>query len=419
MQLSSNCHIIKLCRLCGNKRLKTAINLHDTPLANSFLKLKTLKNKEKFYPLKVKFCLSCSHLQLSHSVSSKILFQNYLYVTGTSPVTRKHFKIYALDLIRRIKESKKIKVLDIASNDGTFLKNFKGKKVTKLGVDPAQNLHRIAKKSGITQLPIFFNYKNSLKIKSRFGTFQIIAANNVCAHVDDLYDFVKGVKNLLSKNGIFVFEVSYLADVISKKTLDTIYHEHVDYHSFKPLINFFKKFNLEIFDFKRVKIQGGSIRIFVSHINNRKINQKKINKLIKLEQNNYKLFNLKTYKKFQKEINFHKNKLKKILIDIKKRNFTIAGFGAPAKTTTLLNYYKIGKNLISFIVDDNVFKHNRFTPGTRIPIYSSQSIYKLNPDYVIILAWNYSDAIIETHKRFLKSGGKFIKIFPKIKVLKN
>ena len=416
---STNCKYKKSCRLCESQNLKTAIDLNATPLANSVLYQNNLNKKENYYPLKVNYCSNCHHLQLSHSVSAKSMFDKYLYLTNTSKQNRDHFRDYALDLENRVKKKKKIKILDIASNDGTFLKFFNKKKFNKLGIDPAKNLKIYAKRKNIEQLALYFNYNNSKFIKSNYGTFDIISANHVCAHVDNLSNFIKGVKNLLKFDGIFAFEVSYLLDVIKKKTFDTIYHEHVDYHALKPLINFFKKFSLEIFDFKTVKAQGGSIRIYVSNIGLKKLNKKKISNQISLENKKYKLFKINTYKNFQIEINKNKNTLKKLLIKIKNQNKKIAGYGAAAKTTTLLNYFDIGNEIVDFIVDDNKLKQNRFTPGTHIPIFDSKELYKKKPDYVILLAWNYSNFIMKTHKKFLKTGGSFIIPFPKIKIVKN
>ena len=415
--LSINCKRRKSCRLCGSYILKKAIDLKKTPLANSFLSKKDINKREKLYPLRVNYCSSCHHLQLSHTVSAKSMFDSYLYLTNTSKQNRDHFKDYALDLSNRVKDKKKINILDVASNDGTFLKFFDSKKFYKLGVDPARNLSIYAKNLRIKQLVLYFNYQSSKLIKLKYGSFDIITANHVCAHVDDLNSFVRGVKNLLKSDGIFSFEVSYLADVLSKKTFDTIYHEHLDYHSLKPLINFFKKFDLEIFDFKTVKAQGGSIRIYVSPVGSKKINKKKINEQILLEREKYKLFTFSSYQKFENEINKTKNRLRQLLTKLKNKNKTIAGYGAAAKTTTLLNYFDIGNKIISFIVDDNKLKQSRYTPGTRIPIFNSKQLYKKKPDYVILLAWNYSNFIIKTHKKFFKTGGKFIVPFPKIKII--
>ena len=405
------------CRLCNSKKLTTVIDLRSTPLANSFLKRSELRKKEKYYPLKVNFCNNCYHLQLSHIVKAKRMFDNYLYLTNTSKQNRDHFKEYADQIKKKIHSKSKVSILDIASNDGTFLNFFNKKNYNRLGIDPAKNLSKFSKKLGIKQEIMYFTSNNSFKIKKKYGKFDVITANHVCAHVDDLNDFFKGIPNLLDKKGMFIFEVSYLGSVIKKKTFDTIYHEHADYHSLYPLIKFVKKFNLEIFDFKIVKAQGGSIRVFVGHSNSHIINKVKIKKQIIFEKKKLKLFNIKSFRIFEKKIIKVKTELNKLLTKLKYEKKTIIGYGAAAKTTTLLNYFDIGNKIISFIVDDNKLKQNRYTPGTRIPIFNSKQLYKKKPDYVILLAWNYSNFIIKTHKKFFKTGGKFIVPFPKIKII--
>ena len=207
----------KSCRLCDKKKLSTVINLNSTPLANSFLNKKKLNFKEKYYPLKVNFCLNCNHLQLSHIVNAKNMFDNYLYLTNTSKQNRDHFKEYANQIKSKFKGSSKISILDIASNDGTFLNFFEKNKYIRLGVDPAKNLKKFSKKLGIKQEVMYFGHKNSQLLKKKFGKFKIITANHVCAHVDDLNDFFKGIKNILEEKGMFIFEVSYLGSVIKKK----------------------------------------------------------------------------------------------------------------------------------------------------------------------------------------------------------
>jgi 2-polyprenyl-3-methyl-5-hydroxy-6-metoxy-1,4-benzoquinol methylase len=386
------------CRLCNKRNLSTVIDLKKTPLANSFLKISELKRKEKFYPLKVNFCKNCSHLQLSHTVNAKNMFDDYLYLTNTSKQNRDHFKNYANKIKKLIEKKKHPSILDIASNDGTFLKFFNKKRYFRLGVDPAKNLSKFSKKLDINLISDYFTYRNSKKIKKKFGIFDVITANHVCAHVTNLFDFFKGVKNILSKAGIFSFEVSYLGSVIKKKTFDTIYHEHADYHSLKPLIKFVKMFDLEIFNFELVKAQGGSIRLYACHKGSKKINSKKIEKQILKEKNKLKLFDIKTFYKYEKDILKIKKKLIILLKKLKNKKKSIVGYGAAAKTTTLLNYFKIDNKIIDFIVDDNPLKQNRYTPGTHIPILSSKNIYKKKIDYIIILAWNYASHIIKVHK---------------------
>jgi len=407
------------CRLCNSKKLSTVIDLNSTPLANSFLKRSELKKKERYYPLKVNFCNSCYHLQLSHIVKAKRMFDNYLYLTNTSKQNRDHFKEYAEQVKKKNTSKSKVSILDIASNDGTFLSFFNKENYNRLGIDPAKNLSKYSKKLGLKQEVMYFTSNNSIRIKKKYGKFDVITANHVCAHVDDLNDFFKGIPNLLNDKGMFIFEVSYLGSVIKKKTFDTIYHEHADYHSLYPLIKFVKKFNLEIFDFKIVKAQGGSIRVFVGHVHKHIVNKNKIKKQIIFEKNKLKLFNIKSFIKFEKNIIQVKTELNKLLTNLKNKKKLIIGYGAAAKTTTLLNYFDIKKNFIESIIDDNPLKQNKFTPGTHIPIKASKHIYSSKPDYIIILAWNYSNSIIKIHKKFFKIGGKFIVPFPKIKIITN
>ena len=408
--------LVNKCRLCLKKKLKTVFDLGKTPLANSLLDKNQINTKEKLYPLKLNFCRNCFHLQLSHSVSAKKMFNKYFYLSNTSKQNRDHFKSYAKKIDKFFPKNKKKSILDIASNDGTFLNFFDKQKYYRLGIDPAKNLVKFSKKLGITQLPIFFTKKNSYHIKKKYGDFDIITANHVCAHVTDLHDFFYGVKNLLKRKGVFVFEVSYLGNVIKKKTFDTIYHEHADYHSLKPILSFVKKFNMRVFDYNLVDAQGGSIRVYVGHQKAVTVKTKKINKLIHFEKNKLKLFKISTYKKFNHEVNFVKDKLIKLLNNIIKKEKIIIGYGAAAKTTTLMSYFGIDKSIINLIIDDNRLKQNKFTPSTHIPIFSAKKINQIKPDYILVLAWNYAKYIV--NKKNFKFNGKFIIPFPKIKITK-
>ena len=354
---------------------------------------------------------------MSHIVNAKSMFDDYLYLTNTSKQNLDYFKSYATKIKKIMNSKQKLSILDIASNDGTFLKFFNKKKYNRLGIDPAKNLSKFSKKLGISQLQMYFTFNNSKIIKKKFGRFNIITANHVCAHVSDLIDFFKGVKNLLDINGIFVFEISYLGSVIKKKIFDTIYHEHADYHALKPLIQFVKRFGLEIFDFEIVKAQGGSLRVYTCHTNSKKIEKEKIKKQIFFEKNILKLFQPLTYRKFEKEIIKVKDKLNIILDKLKKDKKKVAGYGAAAKTTTLLNYFNINKNTINFIVDDNPEKQGKFTPGDHIIVKPTKTIYEKKPDYLFILAWVHAKKIIENNKKYLDEGGHLIVCFPEIKII--
>ena len=404
-----DCVSIKFCRLCNSKNLKKVFDLGRTPLANSYLKIEISKKLRK-YPLKLNYCNNCGHLQLTHSIKPSKMFSNYLYKTNTSKKNFLHFKSYANE-IKKMFKNRNTKILDIASNDGTFLNFFEKKKFFRLGIDPAKNLKKLSLKKGITQIDDFFTKKKSENIKKKYGKFDIITANHVCAHVEDLNDFFNGVQNLLKDEGLFVFEISYRASVLKKNTFDTIYHEHLDYHALYPISKFVKKFNLNVVNFKTPDAQGGSLRVYVSKNKNSK-NQKSIKKQILKEKKQLNLFNVSTYKKFEKKIINCKNKLNSLIQNCINNNMSIAGYGAAAKTTTFLNYFKISEKNIKFIFDDNKLKQGLCIPGTKIKILDPLNMNKKNIDVLIIFAWNYAELIIAKNKKFKKKGGKFLIPFP-------
>ena len=295
---------IKNCRLCFSKNLVKVIDLKKSPLANNLKDKIKLSINQKKYPLSTLFCKNCFHLQLSHIVKAKILFNNYFYLTGTSSATHLHFEQYYRAIKKRLKKNQK-KILEIASNDGTFLKKF-DKTFEKFGVDPAKNLKSFYNNQDIKFFNNFFSNKISKKIKKKYGSFDVITANNVCAHIDEFHDFINGIKNILSLEGFFVFEVSYLKEVLKKKTFDTIYHEHLDYHSLTPLKSFFENLQLKIFDVEFSKVQGGSIRVYVCHKTSYRNEDVKIKKNINKEKI-LGMHKISTYFNFQKKIISIKN----------------------------------------------------------------------------------------------------------------
>ena len=413
-----DCVQIKYCRLCNSKKISSVFKVGNTPLANSYTK-KSLSIKLKKYPLGLNLCNNCGHLQLTHSIKPEKMFSNYLYKTNTSYKNFLHFKNYASEIKKIYKKNGKI--LDIASNDGTFLNFFNRKNFLRVGIDPAKNLKKISNDKGIDQIDIFFTKKNSIQLKNKYGTFDIITANHVCAHVENLNDFFQGVRNLLKPGGIFIFEISYRGSVLKKNTFDTIYHEHLDYHALLPINRFLKKYKLKLFDFKITEAQGGSLRVYVSK-NPKKINTKKINEQINREKNIYKLFNMITYKKFEKKITDCKIKLQKILKKLEQKKLNVAGYGAAAKTTTFLHFFNLSHNdQIKYIFDDNSLKQGLYLPGTTKKILNPKNLKSIQFDILIIFAWNYSDIIIKNLKKksFIKNKNiKFLIPFPKPKIVK-
>mgnify|MGYP001164836276 CR=1 FL=1 len=403
------------CRLCNKANLKLAFSLEPTPPANAFVDKQKISINQDCYPLDVFFCKDCKHVQLLDVVDSKILFEDYVYVSGTSPVFVKHFEEYANFLIENYLQNKKSLVIDIGSNDGTLLSFFKEKGVKVLGVDPAKEISSKANSNGIETLNNFFTFEFSKLIQKKYGRAEIITANNVFAHVNDMKDLINGIKNLLAPNGIFVFEVSYLVDVIQKNLFDMIYHEHLSYHSVIPLIKFFKDNEMELIEVIRVDSHGGSLRGVVQMKGGSHKISDSINHCITREKE-IEIDQFETYVKFSHKINKEKNELQKLLQKLKNDKKSIAGFGAPAKATTFLYHFAIKPGVIDYIIDDSPLKQGLFTPGMHIPVYSSEKLYEKTPDYVIILAWNFAESIMKRHKKIKDFGGHFIVPLPQLKV---
>ena len=398
--------------MCKGKNLKKVISLKPTPPANAFLTKASLNKKEHFFPLEVNFCSDCGQLQLTHVVSPEVLFRDYVYVSSTSPVFVAHFQEYAQDLTTRFKLNKNSLVLDIGSNDGILLRPLKQKGIKVLGVDPAIEIAKKATKEGLTTLPFFLDTKLAKQIVKRYGFADVVTANNAFAHINDLDEIVQSFKILTDQNGVFVIEFPYLIDFIEKNYFDLIYHEHLSYLSIRSLHALFKRFDMEIFDAKKVFSHGGSLRVYVHKKGgNHKISPE-VNNLLR-EETRSGLDKVETYKEFAKKIETNKNALSKILKKLKKEKKTIIGYGAPAKGNTLLIHFGIGKNILDYIVDDSPLKQGLFTPGTHIPVFPSSKILETKPDYILILAWNFADSIIKKLSDYQNRGGSFIIPVPK------
>lgn len=406
---------VNTCRICTSKNLDQIIDLGETPPANSFLTKKQLKEKELFFPLKVNFCHNCGQLQLTHSVSPDLLFVDYLYTSSTSPVFINHFKYYAQDIYKKLSLNKNSFVVDVGSNDGILLKPFKEFGVKILGIDPAIKIAKEASNEGLPTLPVFFNNKESKKLKKTYGSADVICANNVFAHVTEIDEIVKGVQHLLKKDGVFVIEFPYLIHFYRKNLFDTIYHEHVSYLSIKPLITLFNRFDLEIFDVDDVSSHGGSTRVYVKKSQGKWRVKTSVKHHIDLE-NKLNIHKITTWYEFSKKIDENRQKLLFMLNRLKTKNKKIAGYGAPAKGNTLLNYFKINNNILDYIVDDSPLKQGLYTPGTHIPVVHRDMLKQNTPDYLFLLAWNFAKPIMNNLTWYKNQKGKFIIPVPAPKI---
>ncbi|MFH1353841.1 MAG: class I SAM-dependent methyltransferase [bacterium] len=404
------------CRMCGSESLVKIWSFGETPLANSYVYPSKASQTEPKAPLNVYYCQDCHLVQLRDVVDPDIMFTNYLYVSSTSPTFVKHFEDYAHHLIDRFKLDEKSLVVDVGSNDGILLKPLQEKGVQVLGIDPAENVAAIANEKGIETLAEYFTPEMAVGIAQERSKATVIAANNVFAHTDDVDIFVEAVKQLLLPEGAFVFEVQYLGDLMAKNLFDIVYHEHVCYYSVHPLIKFFAKHDMEVFDVERPTVHGGSLRVFVQFRNGPHDRSKNLDRILE-EEERQGLTGVEAYDKFAERIADNKKKLLAMLQDIKKEGKRIVGYGAPAKATTLCYTFGIDGKVLDYIVDDAEMKQGLLMPGTHIPIVGPGALYGGKPDYCLILAWNFAGPIMENHKRFAERGGRFIIPVPEPKIV--
>ena len=401
------------CRLCGGTELSRVLSLPPTPPANAFVAENRLAEPQPAYPLDVWFCEGCAHVQLLDVVDPRVLYEEYVYVSGTSPVFVAHFTDYAASVIADFELAPDDLVVDIGSNDGTLLKFFKTAGYSVLGIDPAVDIARQATEYGIETRPEFFTRSLAEMIRKERGPAAAITANNVFAHTDDLSEITEGVHHLLHDDGLFVFEVSYLVDVVGKVLFDMIYHEHLAYHTVKPLRQFLTRYGLELFQVQRVDTHGGSIRVYAQHKGGPYRADGSVEALIELEAQ-CGLDRAKTFKDFATQIDSLKTELGGVLRSLCVDGRSIAGFGAPAKATTLMYHFDLGPEIMSFIVDDNPLKQGLYSPGMHIPILPSSELYRRQPDYTVVLAWNFANSILKDHTKYQSNGGHFIVPLPKL-----
>jgi len=406
--------IKKRCRLCDSIDLVRVINLCNSPLANNLALTKKDSLKSNFFPLNIMLCKKCKHVQLQHVINAKALYSNYLYMTGVSNEFKIHFKNYSKTALKKINKQKDINILEIGSNDCTLLDYFNTKKYNTVGIEPANNLWQKTRKRHKI-INGFYNAKTNKILKKNYSSFDLIFANNVFAHIDDLKSVFKLLTSIMHNNSLVIFEVSYLLDLIRKKLFDTIYHEHLDYHSITPLIAFFNKLHLKIIDIQKIPMHGGSIRVFVAKKKSRRIiNHKKINKFIK-QEDKYKLKHLSTFINFSNKIEEEKNKLSNFFNKI--GNYRIYGYGAPAKAVTLINFFNLNQKNINLIIDDSKLKQKKYIPGSKIKIYNSKILKTKPPKYIVILAWNVYKDILNKIKKYDEIEYAIIPL-PKFKIIK-
>lgn len=404
------------CRYCQSTLSETFADLGMSPLSNSYLASSRLQAMERFYPLHAYVCSSCLLVQLPEFETPEQIFSDYAYFSSYSDSWLKHVDNYAQAMIKRWRLTSDSLVLEIASNDGYLLQYFKNRAVPVLGVEPAANVAKVAVERGIPTDVAFFGEKKGAQLAASGKSADLIAANNVLAHVPDINDFVKGFKRALKPTGCITVEVPHLLRLMQENQFDTIYHEHFSYLSLTFVSKLFHSHGLKVFDVEEIPTHGGSLRIYGCHQDDAsKTVSKTVGRILELEKEQG-LLEIGTYRNFAEQVVRTKCDLLEFFIKVRRAGKKIVGYGAPAKGNTLLNYCGIGRDFLPFTVDRSPHKQGLYLPGTHIPIRDPGEILKLKPDYVLILPWNLRQEISEQMATIRDWGGQFVVPIPRLEV---
>ncbi len=400
------------CRSCGHPELNCLLDLGNQPLANGLLRAEDLNKTEPRVPLRLALCEGCKLLQLIDLVPPDSLFTYYHYFSSFSDAMLRHAADAANRYVKEFGLGPDSFVVEAASNDGYLLKNFVKAGVPCLGVEPAQNIAAAAEAAGVPTLCQFFTKANAANLAQSRSGADLILGNNVFAHAPDINDFIGGLQALLKPDGRIVLEFPYGCEMIEKNEFDTIYHEHVFYFTLLALIPAFARHNLEIFHVEHLAIHGGSLRLFAGHRGAHEIRESVTQ--LKAEETEKGVDGIDYYVGFSSRVEGLKVDLVKLLGDLKSQGKRIAAYGASAKGSTLLNYYGIGADTLDFVADRSTQKQGLFTPGTHLPIVSGDELANKQPDYALLLTWNFSTEIIGQQQAFRDAGGKFIIPIPEV-----
>ncbi len=407
------------CRSCSSNKLSKFLDLGQAPPSNSYISKQNLKF-EKYYPLQVFICKTCFFVQTKDFLKSKDFFdKNYAYFSGYSKTYKDHCSEYKKKIIKTFKLNKEFHTIyEIASNDGTMLKNFFYSGYKCIGIEPTKSTAENSKKIGINTIVDFFGYKLSKKLQRKYKKAKLIISNNVLAHVPDLNDFLNGYYNLLDDEGLITFEFPHLLNLIKFKQFDTIYHEHYSYLSIISLDKLMKRKKLKIFKVEKLpKIHGGSLRVYVTKNNNKKFAVDNSVKKIISEEKKFGLNNIETFYKFKSKVESISKNFTNFVQKNIKQNKNIYGYGAAAKTNTFLNYLKLNKKHIKGIFDLNNEKIGKLMPGSHIKILNARKINNYKIDTLIIFVWNLEKEIFLYLKKKLKKKIKIFIAVPKIRSL--
>ena len=399
------------CRICGSRRLSPFLDLGVSPLANRFLRADELDLEEPRFPLDVFFCADCSLVQLLEVVDPELLFRDYLYVSGTSDTMRAHFASFAEDVVDRVAFRPDDLLVEVASNDGTFLSNFVGRGLRVLGVEPAVNIAEMARRRGIESLTEFFGEDVADRVREQHGPAACVLATNVFAHLDDMNGFVRGLDGLLGPQGMFVFENSYVRDMIEELEFDSVYHEHLSYFSVTALSMLFERHDMTIVDVQHQPVHGGSIRVFVARKGSDHTATGEPARFMD-EERQHGLCDVAAYQAFANRVYQLRSSLLELLRECRSEGKRMVAYGGSAKGNTLLNFMGIGSDLVSYLVDKSPLKQGLFSPGMHLPVLPVERLVEDRPDYALLLAWNYTQEVVRQQQAYVEAGGRFIVPIP-------
>lgn len=402
-----------VCRSCGKVRLTPILALGRMPLANRLLTDSQLNAAEPSYPLELVLCPRCALVQITETVPPEELFRDYVYFSSFSDGMLRHARQLTTEIIAAQKLRGTSLVIEIASNDGYLLQNYRQAGIPVLGIEPAMNVAEVARReNGIPTWCRFFGQHLAAQLAACGQQADVVHAHNVLAHVADLNGFVDGLRIVLKDTGVAVIEVPYLKDLIDNTEFDTIYHEHLCYFSLTSLAHLFTRHRLVIHDVERIAIHGGSLRLFVGKQGQ---SSSRVQHMLD-EEAAWGVDRADFYLSFGQRVERLRHELVALLTKLKSEGRRIAVYGASAKGSTLLNYFKIGRDMVDFVVDRNTFKQGRYTPGTHLKIHSPEKLVEDKPDYVLLLSWNFADEILAQQASYRRGGGRFIIPIPSVKV---